>query len=82
MLGRASQKLSKDLYTSKAHFFSELLQNADDNTYACDASPTLSIDVREAGITLVNNEKGFTERDVRSICNLGASTKLKTQSIG
>ena len=26
--------------------------------------------------------KGFTERDVRAICNLGASTKLATASIG
>jgi hypothetical protein len=44
--------------------------------------PSLSLLVSDTSVTLLNNEIGFTERDVRAVCNLGASTKVATASIG
>ena len=82
MCGRALEKLAKDLYANEGHFFNELIQNADDNKYRPGIAPTLSLLVSDTSITLLNNELGFTERDVRAVCNLGASTKVATASIG
>ena len=64
------------------HFFNELIQNCDDNKYAQGTLPALSLLVSDDSATLLNNEKGFTEADVRSICDLGASTKTTASSIG
>ena len=82
MCGRALEKLAKDLYANQGHFLNELIQNADDNKYELGTVPTLSLLVSDDAITLLNNEIGFTERDVRAVCNLGASTKVATTSIG
>lgn len=82
MCGRALEKLSKDLYAHEGHFFHELLQNCDDNSYADSVTPTIKLGVTPDAIVLLNNELGFTEKDVRSICDLGASTKLDSSSIG
>ena len=82
MCGRALEKLAKDLYANEGHFFNELIQNADDNKYQPGTAPTLSLLVSDDSITLLNNEMGFTERDVRAVCTLGTSTKLATASIG
>ena len=81
MCGRALEKLSKDIYAHETHFFSELIQNCDDNKYTEGTVPTLSLLVSNDSVTLLNNEVGFTEADVRSICDLGASTKA-ADSIG
>lgn len=82
MCGRALEKLAKDLYANEGQFFNELIQNCDDNTYAAGVVPEISLLVTDTSVTLLNNEVGFTERDVRAICNLGASTKVATASIG
>lgn len=37
--------VTDELYESNTHFFSELLQNADDNEYPSDVTPELVIEV-------------------------------------
>ena len=62
MCGRALEKLSKDIYTHESHFFSELLQNCDDNRYDPGVVPLVSLRITDTGITLINNESGFAEK--------------------
>lgn len=55
------------------------VQNADDNSYpsARDALPSLAFVIEKDCITILNNECGFEERNVRAICDVGRSTKGK-----
>ena len=48
MCARALEKLSKDIYNSRSHFISEILQNCDDNKYQADAVASLTIHVVRA----------------------------------
>ena len=64
------------MYSNDTHFLLELIQNADDNKYEEDVTPTLHFTVDEHAIRIDCNEKGFTEDDVRAICRIGGSTKL------
>ena len=77
-LGRALHRLSLDLYSRDTHFVLELVQNADDNAYAAAAVPTLSFVIDDGGIVCLNNEEGFTEQNVRALCDVGHSTKAET----
>ena len=78
-LTRAVKHLAQDLYAQQAHLLLELLQNADDNSYAaCEDSanaPALRLDIFPSALVLQNNETGFLEKDVRSICDIGNSSK-------
>ena len=56
------------------HFILELIQNADDNDYA-DFEPTLTLDLSRDRLIVRGNEIGFTEENVRAICDVNASTK-------
>jgi hypothetical protein len=78
-LDRALEKLSQDLNTKETHFVLELIQNAEDNKYHLSKSenPTLSFIIDNEKVVVQNNEKGFSEPDVRSLCAIGASTKSK-----
>ena len=78
-LNSALERLSVDLYSKETHFVLELIQNADDNQYQDGASPTLTLTIEPQKIIVQNNEIGFTEANVRAICNVGASTKTKVQ---
>lgn len=63
----------------------EFVQNADDNIYYPSVTPELTMDFDEdSGMLVVStNEQGFKEKDVRSICDLGESTKKGSEdSIG
>ena len=80
--GRSLERLSKELYSTDTHFVLELIQNADDNEYRSDllhpASnnvPSLKFVVSSTSITVLNNEVGFSEQNIRAICNVGKSTK-------
>ncbi|XP_061912312.1 uncharacterized protein wu:fj29h11 [Entelurus aequoreus] len=79
MVGRSLDRLSTELYSKDTHFVLELIQNADDNTYASDndALPALAFVVDRDCITVLNNETGFQEANIRAICNVGRSTKGK-----
>ncbi|KAL2923355.1 Chaperone protein HtpG [Bienertia sinuspersici] len=74
-LGRALHCLSEELYSQDSHFLLELVQNADDNVYPENVEPTLSFILRENGMTVLNNERGFTAKNIRALCDVGNSTK-------
>ncbi|XP_060795619.1 uncharacterized protein wu:fj29h11 isoform X3 [Neoarius graeffei] len=78
-LGRSLERLSTELYSKDTHFVLELIQNADDNSYPLDRKedPALAFVVQKDCITILNNECGFEEKNVRAICDVGKSTKGK-----
>ena len=54
----------------------ELIQNADDNTYAPGVDPLLTLIYREDGYLWVGcNEIGFSRANVEAICDINDSTK-------
>uniref|UniRef100_A0A3B1JM69 Wu:fj29h11 n=1 Tax=Astyanax mexicanus TaxID=7994 RepID=A0A3B1JM69_ASTMX len=77
--GRSLERLSTELYSKDTHFVLELIQNADDNSYPQDGTeqPALAFVVQKDCITILNNECGFEEKNVRAICDVGKSTKGK-----
>ncbi|XP_077359160.1 uncharacterized protein LOC144005104 isoform X2 [Festucalex cinctus] len=78
-LGRSLDRLSTELYSKDTHFVLELIQNADDNSYPSEADvvPALAFVVERDCITVLNNEDGFQEANVKAICDVGRSTKGK-----
>lgn len=80
--GRGLQRLSLELYSKDTHFVLELIQNADDNCYPEQFSqpnskevPSLKFVISNTTITVLNNETGFLEANVRALCDVGKSTK-------
>ena len=81
--GRGLQRLSKELYSKDTHFVLELIQNADDNSYhesllsafSSEDVPALKFTVGPSSVSVLNNELGFGEKNVRAICDVGRSTK-------
>ena len=79
--GRSLQRLSEELYSKDTHFVLELVQNADDNMYSSNQLvPTLKFVLSKDCITVLNNETGFLENNIRAICDVGKSTKDKNRS--
>uniref|UniRef100_A0A3Q2WHL7 Wu:fj29h11 n=1 Tax=Haplochromis burtoni TaxID=8153 RepID=A0A3Q2WHL7_HAPBU len=78
-LGRSLDRLSTELYSKDTHFVLELIQNADDNSYPAESGvvPALAFMVERDCITVLNNETGFQEKNIRAICDVGRSTKGK-----
>ncbi|KAJ7945656.1 DNA binding ATP binding [Quillaja saponaria] len=83
-LHQAVKNLSAELYAKDVHFLMELIQNAEDNEYSNGVNPTLefiitSRDITDTGalatLLIFNNEKGFSSRNIESICSVGRSTK-------
>lgn len=74
-LRNALTLLSKELYSDDVHFVMELVQNAEDNDYPEGTTPKLRFELQNSVLTILNNEIGFTEQNVKSICSVGASTK-------
>lgn len=60
------------LYTDKAHFIFELLQNAED----AGASKVL-FQLAEGGLKVLHDGRPFNEQDVRGICGVGEGTKTE-----
>jgi anti-sigma regulatory factor (Ser/Thr protein kinase) len=77
-LGSSTRALARDLYTSESRFVYELIQNAEDNSYSCanNGDPYIRFTLTPEKIIVENNELGFNEADVRSICKVGDSTKI------
>ncbi|XP_047140685.1 uncharacterized protein LOC100210004 isoform X2 [Hydra vulgaris] len=76
--GRSLQRLSNELYSNDSHFVLELIQNADDNQYIENSNnekPTVAFIVEHDQIIILNNEKGFSESDIKALCDVGKSTK-------
>ncbi|XP_051770945.1 uncharacterized protein wu:fj29h11 [Ctenopharyngodon idella] len=77
-LGRSLERLSTELYSKDTHFVLELIQNADDNSYPDGGEqPALTFVVERDCITILNNECGFEEKNIRAVCDVGRSTKGK-----
>ncbi|KAJ8772448.1 hypothetical protein K2173_027625 [Erythroxylum novogranatense] len=91
MLDQAVKYLSTELYTKDVHFLMELIQNAEDNEYPDGVDPSLEFVLTSRDITatgapatllLFNNEKGFSAKNIESICNVGNSTKKGQRKSG
>ncbi|CAK8560112.1 unnamed protein product [Lathyrus sativus] len=90
-LHHAVKNLSAELYAKDVHFLMELIQNAEDNHYMEEVKPTLefvitSDDITDTGapatLLIFNNEKGFSPKNIESICSVGRSTKKGNRSSG
>ncbi|EDO05181.1 DnaJ-like protein subfamily C member [Babesia bovis T2Bo] len=76
-LERSVRRLSEDLYSSRCHLHLELIQNADDNKYNCPL-PEIGFVLDRSGIVVINNECGFTDSDVKALCDIGSSSKTNS----
>ncbi|KXZ52866.1 hypothetical protein GPECTOR_8g248 [Gonium pectorale] len=79
-LQRSLARLAAELYGSPGHLLLELVQNADDCRYPPELAsfgeePTLALRLGPTGLALGCNEIGFSEADVRALCDVGASSK-------
>ncbi|CAK8560107.1 unnamed protein product [Lathyrus sativus] len=90
-LHHAVKNLSAELYAKDVHFLMELIQNAEDNHYIDGETPTLEFVITSDDITatgapatllIFNNEKGFSPKNIESICSVGRSTKKDNRSSG
>jgi hypothetical protein len=75
---RAVEKLARDLNSKDLHFVLELVQNADDNEYV-NTIPMLRFRIRSDKVIVENNERGFNDREVDAICDVGNSTKSRSK---
>ncbi|VDD79969.1 unnamed protein product [Mesocestoides corti] len=76
-LSRSLNCLSQELYGQPGHFLLELIQNADDNNYASDTTPSIDFLLADSTLVVRNNEAvGFTEADMAALCDVGVSTKV------
>ncbi|KFY82788.1 hypothetical protein V500_10334 [Pseudogymnoascus sp. VKM F-4518 (FW-2643)] len=83
LIGSSVITLANNLYSSKACFVFELLQNADDNSYDKATElrevPYVSFQVYPLRIVLECNEDGFTKENLSAICSIGQSSKSANQ---
>ncbi|KAH8486640.1 hypothetical protein H0E87_025595 [Populus deltoides] len=91
MLDQAVKYLSAELYTKDVHFLMELIQNAEDNEYLEGVDPSLEFVITSRDITatgapatllIFNSEKGFSAKNIESICSVGNSTKKGNRKRG
>ncbi|KAH7178821.1 hypothetical protein DER46DRAFT_676814 [Fusarium sp. MPI-SDFR-AT-0072] len=78
----AATELLQKLATGNINVAFELLQNADDNQYtrakaAC-ANPGVQFIVTPDMVIIGSNEDGFTESNVKALCDFGKSTRAGT----
>ncbi|CAA0837120.1 Unknown protein [Striga hermonthica] len=90
-LHQAVKNLSAELYAKDVHFLMELIQNAEDNEYEEGVDPSLQFVITSKDITgtgasstlvIFNNEKGFSPKNIDSICSVGRSTKKNHRKRG
>ncbi|KAL5558726.1 hypothetical protein UlMin_034937 [Ulmus minor] len=90
-LHHAVTNLSAELYTKDVHFLMELIQNAEDNVYKEGVEPTLEFVLTREDVTgsgapatlfIFNNEIGFLEENINSLCSIGSSTKKGKKKLG
>lgn len=78
-LSKALKIISTDLYTSRARFLMEVIQNADDNKYTESETPTVSITVFPKHVKIECNEEGFSRENIQALCRTGRSSKTLGQ---
>lgn len=78
-----SHSLAKNLYSKDVRFIFELLQNADDNLFGKartdSEDPFVSFCLYHDKIIVDCNEDGFTNLNLKAICNVGQSSKHGAQ---
>lgn len=79
---RMAKTLSNNLYSEDSHFIYELIQNAQDNEYIDGVLPTLEFYIFENGILTKNNEIGFSEVNIKALCDFNDSPKSKNKALG
>jgi len=67
--------VAEDLNSKESHFILELIQNADDNHYHGGVAPSLSFQLENDRLVVINNESGFAEINVKALCSAGESSK-------
>jgi HSP90 family molecular chaperone len=90
LFDNALKALASNLYGYEHHFVLELIQNAEDNSYAPSARPRVQFNLSRANVladvgqpsadgvlVLVNNETGFTNMNMEALSAVGKSTKQK-----
>lgn len=79
-LTTSSHSLARELYSKDVRFIFELLQNADDNHYKKarkgGLAPYVAFHLYKTRVVIECNEDGFTEANLRAICNIGNSSKV------
>lgn len=74
--------ISDQLYQTPTHFLLELIQNADDNSYASGVLPSFHLSLYEKGdqkyLHTSCNEVGFTFKQLDALTRIGHSTKIAT----
>ncbi|CAK0870335.1 unnamed protein product [Prorocentrum cordatum] len=88
----AVERLAEDLYESECHFIYELVQNAEDahrrsSRKAAEAELRLGLGApgeswRNGYFVSDSNEEGFSQVDVRAVCDISASSKSRPSSGG
>lgn len=71
--------MADQLYRTDTHFVLEFVQNAEDNIYHPDVTPSLCLRIEDFAMRISCNERGFEDKNVRAICNIGTSTKKNLQ---
>jgi hypothetical protein len=66
-----------DSYCAVPAGFHELIQNADDASFAEGVVPTLRIEATDDGLTLYTNELGFSTKNIEAICSMAVPHKEK-----
>lgn len=80
---RNAVKTLINLYSDKAHFIDELIQNAEDSGYDRNTNTSQKVSLgfllREKDLLIWNSGRPFDEKDAYSICAIGQSTKDLTE---
>ncbi|KAI5457847.1 hypothetical protein BGZ63DRAFT_416929 [Mariannaea sp. PMI_226] len=83
LIASTTSILAKNLYTSNARFVFELLQNAEDNAFEHTKQqgqvPFVDFRVYHNRIVIDCNEDGFTEANLKAICDVGQSSKTQAE---
>ena len=83
--------LLENLNVNKSNIVNFTHQNAEDNEYGEDVNPSLELVITSKDITgtgalmtllIFNNEKGFSAKNIESICGVGRSTKKGNRKRG
>lgn len=71
-LGRSIRTTVHDRHTSDLRFVFELIRSAEHSSYAHAANgiPTIKFTIQAGKIIIENNDDGFTEEDLKSICDI------------
>ncbi|KEF61001.1 uncharacterized protein A1O9_02565 [Exophiala aquamarina CBS 119918] len=68
--------VAEQLYSSRFRLIYELLQNGDDACYTENVEPTITFRIKPTELIIESNERGFSLKDVESICDTGKSSKI------